>query len=63
MDVQPIAASPEGLRPWNAIVSMPFTNAAGRTEKRIDWPDNRTCSAVRLLSASKAPVNLHCVTG
>jgi len=29
----------------------------------IDCPDIRTCNAVRLLSASKPPVNLPCVMG
>ena len=30
---------------------------------RIDCPDSRMCRPVRLLSLSKAPTSLHCMTG
>ena len=37
--------------------------ASGRTALRIDCPEIRMCNPMRLLLASKAPTNLHCMTG
>ena len=42
---------------------MPFCKFCGFTKARIDWPEMRMCSAVRLLFASKAPTIFAWVTG
>ncbi len=44
---------PPALRPWNVAGSRPFCSPRGFTAARIDWPEMRMCSPVRLLLASK----------